>query len=109
MALWKSVAEVCKQQPSSSSTCILLQEQMRHWASKKGAFRRESLAAYEGVAERMNFTGFSCASDRKFKFFAVDPVDMPYFVNQGFKGLGFNGESDPIAFIIDAQVRVVKY
>jgi hypothetical protein len=84
---------------------------MKHWELKKSALQRESLANYELASDEMNFTGLSCVSDRQFKFFAVDPIDAPYFMELGFGGLGFNKDSDPVAFIIDAQVsfNYIKY
>lgn len=130
MTLWNSVSKICAAQVGPpSDTCILLRDQLKHWNTKRSSLRRESLASYNDASERMNFTGFSCDSDRQFKFVAIDPVkticictsqknyiskvvenlqiDMPYFVELGFGGLGFHNDSDPVLFIIDAQVSYI--
>jgi hypothetical protein len=106
MTLWNSISKICDAQTGTpSDSCVLLRDQLKHWVTKRSSLQRVSLASYnEASTNRMNFTGFACASDRQFKFFAIDPIDMPYFVELGFGGLGFNNESDPVLFIIDAQV-----
>lgn len=105
MTLWNSISKICAAQVGPpTDTCILLKDQLKHWMAKRSLLKRESLASYKKATERMNFTGFSCASDRQFKFFAIDPIDMPYFIPNAFGGLGFHNDSDPVLFIIDAQV-----
>jgi len=106
MSLWNSISKICFEinQGPITESCLKMAEQVNHWNRKKSVLKRESLANYESLSERLNFTGFSCTSARNFKFFAIDPTDIPHFVDLGLDGLGFNDDSDPIMLVVDAPV-----
>lgn len=99
--------QIC--QRKGSFQCQQMMSNIDHWNQKRYLFKREPLLRYENVSSALNFTGLSCASDRQFKFLAVDPVDVPYFIKLGLNGLKNSEESeysvDPMAFIIDSQVN----
>lgn len=100
--------QIC--QRKGSFQCQQLMTSIKHWERKRSQFKREPLLHFENVSAAINFTGLSCDSERNFKFLAIDPLDVPYFINLGLTGLAdVNGKSDenivdPVAFIIDSQV-----
>jgi hypothetical protein len=109
ISLWNSISKLCLEsgrQPMSEA-CLTMADQLKHWVRRKNLLRRESLANYESVSERLNFTGFSCNSERQFRFFAIDPVDISHFVDLGLDGLGFMEDDDPILLVIDAPVSQI--
>jgi len=106
LTLWKSLKKVCDNANLRTMKCHLLTEQLHHWDLRKSLLHRESLASYENISESLNFTGLSCLSEKPFKFIAIDPLDVPHFIRLGLSGLGYQDGSDPLAFIIDAEVII---
>lgn len=106
-SIWSSVVQIC--QRKGSFQCQQLQPNIAHWQRKRALFKREPLMHYENISLSLNFTGLSCISERQFRFLAIDPVDVPYFIKLGLKDLKNSNDSgdydiDPMAFIIDSEV-----
>jgi hypothetical protein len=95
-------------------------DQFEHWEQRRGQFVKEPLSHYESISKALDFTGSSCESIRPFRFLAIDPWHIPHFTrialgkhfetgtgkNESFRRMPDSRVTDPIAYIIDAQVNI---
>lgn len=88
-----------------------MREQLKNWRSAEILLEREPLSTFEKISSSLNFTGLSCRSNKPLRFLAIDPADVPHFIDLALGGVTPGSSSltsqEPLAFIIDASRNLV--
>ncbi|CAG7729366.1 unnamed protein product [Allacma fusca] len=111
LKLWKSIQKICYTSTNTTLSCEIMMEQLTHWKTNEVSLSREPLMEYENISTALNFTGSSCRASRPFRFIAIDPADVPHFIELALGGISQAAESltdqEPLAFIIDGQKNLM--